>query len=99
MSVLIIGKFTGDTAKFRASLTERAAEYEKWGAEARAAGAVHHRFGIGEGFVVVNDEWPSVEVFEKFFSNPELQAFVGSIGAEGAPEMTVAQAVASPDQF
>jgi hypothetical protein len=99
MSVLVIGKFTGDTAKFRASLTERAAEYEKWGAAAQAAGAVHHRFGIGEGFVVVNDEWPSVEAFEKFFSNPELQAFVGSIGAEGAPEMMVAEAVASPDQF
>ena len=29
MSVLIIGKFQGDTAKFRQALTERAGEFEK----------------------------------------------------------------------
>jgi len=55
MSVLVIGKLQGDTAKFRQSLTDRAGEYEKWGAQASAAGAIHHRFGIG----VVSDEWKS----------------------------------------
>jgi len=99
MSVMVIGKFSGDTAKFRASLTERASEYEKWGAAANAAGGIHHRFAVGDGYVVIVDEWESVAAFEKFFSSPELQAFVGSIGAAGAPEMIVAEAVASPDQY
>ena len=66
----------------------------------RAAGALHHRFGIGDGYVVVVDEWESVQQFEQFFGNPELQAFVGSIGAAPAPpEMTISEAVASPDQY
>jgi len=100
MSVLVIGKFQGDTAKFRQSLTDRAGEYEKWGAQARAAGAIHHRFGIGDGCVVVNDEWESVEHFQNFFANPEIQAFIGSVGAAPAPpEMTVVEAVSSADQF
>jgi len=100
MSVVIIGKFQGDTAKFRQALVERAAEFEKIGQEGRAAGALHHRFAIGDGYVMVVDEWESVGQFEQFFGNPDLQAFVGSVGAGAAPpELTIGEAVASPDQF
>jgi hypothetical protein len=100
MSVLVIAKFQGDTAKFRQSLTDRASELEKTSDQARAAGGIRHRFGIGDGFVLVVDEWESVEKFQQFFANPELQAFIGSIGADpGPPEIIIAEAVASPDQY
>jgi hypothetical protein len=100
MSVLVIAKFGGDTAKFRQALAGRAGEFTKIGEAARAAGGIHHRFGVGDGFVVVSDEWESVEHFQQFFSNPELQAFIGSVGADPAPpEITVAEAIASPDQY
>jgi len=100
MSVLVIGKFQGDTAVFRRSLTERAGEFEKVADRARAAGGIHHRFGIGDGFVTIIDEWESVEHFQNFFADPELQAFIGSVGAAPEPpEITIAEAVASPDQF
>lgn len=100
MSMLIIAKFQGDTAKFRRGLTERAGEFEKIADTARAAGGIHHRFGVGDGFVMVVDEWESVEHFQQFFGNPELQAFIGSVGAAPAPpEILVAEAVASPDAY
>jgi hypothetical protein len=100
MSVLVVAKFQGDTAVFRKALTDRAGEFAKYGEMARAAGGVHHRFGIGDGFVIVVDEWDSIEQFQQFFGNPDLQAFVGSTGADPAPpEVTVAEAVASPDQY
>jgi hypothetical protein len=100
MSVLVTAKFAGDTAKFRQALTDRAGEFEKVGEMARAAGGIHHRFGIGDGFVLVIDEWESVEHFQQFFGNPDLQAFIGSVGAEPAPpELTIAEATASPDQY
>jgi hypothetical protein len=100
MSVLVIGKFQGDTAKFGQALTDRAGEFAKIADMAKAAGGVHHRFGIGDGFVVIVDEWESVEHFQQFFSNPDLQAFIGSVGAAPAPpEITVAEAVSSPDQY
>lgn len=100
MSVLVIGKFKGDTAKFRASFTERAGEYANIAEMAKAAGGIHHRFGIGDGYVMIVDEWESVEAFEKFFSNPDLQVFIGSVGAAPEPpELTVTEAVASPDQY
>jgi quinol monooxygenase YgiN len=50
--------------------------------------------------VVLVDEWESIEQFQRFFSNPDLQAFIGSVGAAPAPpEITVSEAVASSDQF
>jgi len=98
--VLVVVKVQGDTAKFRQSLANRAGEYEKIADMARAAGAVHHRFGGGDGFVVAVDEWQTAEQFQQFFANPDLQAFIGTIGADPVPpEITVTEAVASPDQF
>jgi hypothetical protein len=100
MSVLVNVKFEGDTALFRQSLAARADEFAKWSNLGRASGCVHHRFGVGDGFVVVDDEWESVEDFEQFFSNPELQAFIGQIGAAPAPpQLTFSEAVASSDQY
>jgi hypothetical protein len=100
MSVLIIGKFQGDTAKFRQALTDRADEFAKIADMARSQGGIHHRFGIGDGFVLIVDEWATVEDFQQFFSNPDLQAFIGSVGAAPAPpELTIVDAIASPDQY
>ena len=101
MSILVIGKFQGDTAKFRQALTDRADEFRAISDSARSAGGVHHRFGIGDGFVVIVDEWETVEQFQQFFGNPDLQAFIGSVGADPTtpPEITIAEAITSPDQY
>jgi hypothetical protein len=100
MSVLVIAKFQGDTAKFRQALTDRADEFMKVTERARSAGGIHHRFGVGDGFVVVVDEWESAEHFEKFFADPDLQAFIGSVGAAPVPpDVTISEAVTSPDQY
>ncbi len=100
MSVLIIGKFQGDTATFRQALVDRAGEFAKFAEASKAVGGLHHRFGIGDGFVLVVDEWDSVEHFQKFMADPELQAFIGSVGAAPvSPEVIVAEAISSSDEF
>jgi hypothetical protein len=100
MSMLITAKFQGDTAKFRQALVDRAGEFTKIADRARAEGAIHHRFGIGDGFMLVVDEWETAGHFERFFTDPELQAFIASVGAAPAPpEVTVTDAVTSADQF
>lgn len=100
MSVLVIGRFQGDTTVFRQALADRAGEFAKIADMARSAGGIHHRFGVGDGFVVIVDEWETAGQFEQFFSNPDLQAFIGSVGAAPAPpEITITEAVASPDQY
>jgi hypothetical protein len=100
MSVLVVGKIQGDTAKFRQALIERGSEFVEIADRARMAGAMHHRFGIGDGFVMIIDEWENPEDFQKFFSDPGLQEFIGSVGgAPAPPELTVTESVGSPDQF
>ena len=100
MSVLVIGKFQGDTATFRQAVAERAGEFAKYADMARAAGGIHHRFGTGDGFVLVVDEWETVEHFQKFFANPDLQALVAASGAAPQPpEITIAEAISSPDEY
>jgi hypothetical protein len=99
MSVLIVGKFPGDTAVFKRVLTDRASELVGISEQARAGGAIHHRFGVGDGFVVLADEWETPQQFEQFFSRPDIQALVGEMGASGPPEITIVEAVASPSDF
>ena len=100
MSVLVIAKFQGDTAKFREALRDRAEEFTTIAERAKTGGAIHHRFGIGDGFVVVSDEWETPDQFQSFFSDPALQEFIVSTGAApGPPDLTIAEAVTSADQF
>lgn len=101
MSVLIVTKVAGDTARFRQSLTDRAGEYEKISADARGKGAIHHRFGVGNGYIVIVDEWETAEQFQQFFSAPELQAFVASVGGDTSspPEVDVSERVPSSGEF
>ena len=100
MTVLVIAKLQGDTVKFRQALADRGDEFAKIAEASRSAGAIHHRFGIGDGFVLVQDEWDSAEHFQQFFADPSLQAFIASVGgAPAPPEVIVADAVNSADQF
>jgi hypothetical protein len=99
MSVLIIGKFPGDTAVFKKMLTDRADELVAISEQARAAGSIHHRFGVGDGFVILVDEWESPQQFEQFFGRPDIQALTAEMGASGPPEITVVEAVASPSDY
>jgi hypothetical protein len=57
VSVFVLGKFRGDTATFRQALIDRAGEFARIGEQAKVSGGIHHHFGIGDGFVVIVDEW------------------------------------------
>ena len=61
---------------------------------------MHHRFGVGDGYVLVVDEWESEDHFRRFFSeNPDLPSAMRDAGAQGQPEFTFQEAIASPDEF
>ena len=99
MSVLIVGRFSGDTAVFKKVLTDRADELVGVSEQARAAGAIHHTFAVGNGFVILVDEWESPQQFEQFFGRPDIQALVGEMGASGPPDITIVEVAASPSNF
>ena len=100
MSVLVTVKFPGDTDAFRRFISNRADLLEKISEQAKSQGAIHHRFGIGDGFVVAIDEWESAAAFNGFFAdNSDIAIAMQDGGAQGEPEVTFAEAVETTDQF
>jgi len=100
MSVLVVVKVSGNTDTFQKALADRADEFVAIRDRAIEKGAIHHRFGIGDGYVVAIDEWESAEGFQEFFGDPKMQEFVGSIGADPVPpEITIGEAIPAPDEF
>jgi quinol monooxygenase YgiN len=101
MSALMVAKIGGDVDRFRQALADRGDEFAKIAEDARTKGALHHRFGVGDGFVLVVDEWESADAFTQFFSDPGLQSFIASVGGDTStpPDITITEAISSPDEF
>jgi hypothetical protein len=101
MSFLIMVKVPSDVAAFRRALSAREGEFKSFAEKAKVAGAILHRFGFGDGYVVAVDEWETVEAYQAFFGEPSMRAFIESVGCNLAAEPTiiVCEAGLSPDQF
>ena len=100
MSVLITLTVPADTEAFRAFAVENPDTLKAIAARGREMGAIHHRFGIGNGNVIVVDEWENAEGFQSFFEgNEEIAAVMQAAGATGPPQVTVYEALETADQF
>ena len=100
MSVIVVGKMKADPANVKKLWASRKADFETVQKEAVAAGAIHHRWAFGDGYVLIIDEWNDAGSFQKFFeSNAIIPSLMAEGGVEGAPEFTVAEVVKGPDEF
>lgn len=100
MSVLITLTVPADTEAFRAFAAENPDKLTAIADRGRELGAIHHRFGIGNGNVIVIDEWENAEAFQSFFEdNEEIAAVMQAAGASGPPQVSVYEALETADQF
>jgi hypothetical protein len=100
MSVIVIGRLTVDPANVAKLWVDRKADFEGIAERARAAGAMHHRWGFGENEVILLDEWRDAASFQKFFeSETVIPQLMQAGGVQGAPEFTIVEAKDAPDQF
>jgi Antibiotic biosynthesis monooxygenase len=99
MSVLVTMKVRGDTDQFRRWLETDVDRLRELAKAAQGSGCLHHRFGVGAGYVVVMDEWETAEAFQTFISSDEIAAVMRDAGAQAEPEVDITEAVASADQF
>ena len=100
MSVLMTMRVQGDTEKFLQFVQGNPDEMRRIAEEARSKGCLAHQFGVGDGHVLVIDEWESPEAFQSFFEgNTAVENVMREAGAQGEPEIIFAQAVDSADRF
>ena len=89
MSVIMTMYIQGDPAKLEAIASDDP-ERLKTVAEraAKEYGVIAHRFyGSGEGQILVVDEWPDEESFQRFFEaeQGEIGPLMEEVGASGEP--------------
>lgn len=99
MGVLIVMTVPGDTAKFEAFIGDNKERIEELTDKAKAAGCTAHKFAVGDGQVIVVDEWGSAEEFQAFIGSPEIQEVMGQMGATGEPQIVVGAAKGFPGEF
>jgi quinol monooxygenase YgiN len=99
MSVMVVIKVPGDTAKARAFFAAHGEEMRGIAASAKDVGALRHKFAEGDGEIVVFDEWSSRAEFEKFFADPKIAELMSNAGASGPPVIEYYEALETADAF
>jgi quinol monooxygenase YgiN len=100
MSVIVIGRMQVEPANVAKLFSQRKADFEGIRKEAEAAGAQHHRWGFGDGEVVIIDEWNDAASFHTFFgSHTVIADLMQEAGVQGPPEFTILEAEQAPDEF
>ena len=99
MGVLVVMTVPGNTEQFEAFIGANGAQVEELTEKAKAAGCTAHKFAVGDGQVIVVDEWGSAEQFRAFIGSPEIQQVMGQMGATGEPVITFGEAKGFPGEF
>jgi heme-degrading monooxygenase HmoA len=88
MAVIMTLRVPGDPEKLERMAEERPEMLKAIAERGEAAGAIAHRFYGAEGQIMVVDEWPDAESFQRFFESE--QAEIGPLMAQvasGEPEI------------
>ena len=82
-------RVSGDPDKLEQLAAENAATIRGISERAQAAGVIAHRFYGSDGEIMVVDEWPDAESFQRFFAAEQdaIGPMMEQIGA-GEPEIT-----------
>jgi len=89
VSVIMTLRFAANPDKLEQLAAEQSEVIQGISERAQAAGVIAHRFYGSDGQVMVVDEWPDAESFQRFYAAEE--AVIGPLMAEleaGEPEIT-----------
>jgi len=101
MSVIMILRVKGNPADLERYAAGPGGDVmRRIAAVGKTAGAVSHRFAGGDNEILVIDEWPDEQSFQKFFdSQAEIPDVMRDGGAQGPPEIQIYRLLNTPDQF
>jgi hypothetical protein len=89
MSVIMTLRVQGDPDKLEQLANEKPDVLQAIAGQAKAGGLIAHRFYGSDGQIMVVDEWPDPDSFNRFFESQ--QEAIGPIMAEvatGEPQIT-----------
>jgi hypothetical protein len=100
MSVIMMLRVPGDPEKFEQVASENPDRLRGILERAKEHGVIAHRFYGSDGHLMVVDEWPDAETFQRFFEEmrPEIEPMLREV-ASGEPEITFWRKLESPDEY
>ncbi len=102
MSVIVTMRAPADTEAFRSFVQTQANAdlLKKISEDARSKGAIHHQFAVGDGYIMIIDEWETADAFTGWFEgNESVGEVMRESGVQGEPEISIGEAFESADQF
>ena len=91
MSVFMTLRAKGDPAKLEKLAANEPGRIAAISSDAKNYGLIGHRFyGSDAGEILVVDEWPDAESFQKFFAahQGDIGPMMAEVGATAPPEIT-----------
>jgi hypothetical protein len=90
MSVIMTFRATGNPEELERLAAENPDKMRSIADRAKENGLIAHRFYGSDGRIMVVDEWPDAESFQRFFEQmrPEIEPMMAAVGVTGEPEIT-----------
>ena len=101
MSVIVTVWFMADPQRIEQVARERSDQIEAIAERAKEAGIIAHRFYGGDGQVMVIDEWPDEESFQRFFdgAQEEIGPLFEAAGVTTEPAVRFWHVLDMPDKI
>jgi hypothetical protein len=100
MSTIVMLRVQGDPKRLEQYAQDNADQMRHISDDGKAAGATRHLFAGGDGEIVVIDEWPDAESFQRFFtSQKEIPDMLRAVGVTGAPQISFYRKLDTKDEI
>lgn len=102
MSVMMGMRIVVDPKRFEEVVASRPDTFVEVAQRGKQQGAIHHAFYASEAGdeVLVVDEWPDAESFQRFFSSsPEIGELMQEAGVTSEPQPVFWRELDTPDKF
>lgn len=101
MSVIMTFRVAGNPDELERRAAENPDAMRSISERAKENGCIAHRFYGADGQIMVVDEWPDPESFQRFFEQmrPEIEPVMRDIGVTGEPEVTFWRKLATHDDI
>jgi hypothetical protein len=102
MSVIMALRLKGDPQKLESFAGENRDQMQRILEQAKQNGLIAHRFyGSDSGEIMVIDEWPDAESFQRFFegARDQIQPLFAEVGIAEDPQPTFWQKLDTHDEY
>jgi hypothetical protein len=102
MSVIVTVRLSGDPKRLEEYAAANPDAMRAIAERAKENGAIAHRFyGSDDDRIMVADEWPDAETFERFFAEArgDIDAMFTTLGIGGEAELAIWRKLETHDEF